>query len=77
MVFADAWPGKYSEIAEVLALVKIGGFYVIDDMSTQPNWPNGHQQKVDTLIAYLEERTDFNLTKINWSTGIIIAVRTK
>ena len=28
LVFADAWPGKYSEITEVLDLIKIGGFYV-------------------------------------------------
>ncbi|MEM6698767.1 MAG: class I SAM-dependent methyltransferase, partial [Bacteroidota bacterium] len=27
LVFADAWPGKYSEIELVLDLVKVGGFY--------------------------------------------------
>ncbi len=77
LIFADAWPGKYSEIEEVLKLIEVGGFYIIDDMNSQSNWPNGHQQNVDTLITYLEERDDFSLTKINWSTGIIIAVRTK
>jgi len=75
LIFADAWPGKYSEIEEILELVKVGGFYVIDDMSTQPNWPDGHQENVDRLIAYLEGRNDFNLTKMNWSTGIIIATK--
>ncbi|AEE53446.1 O-methyltransferase [Haliscomenobacter hydrossis] len=75
LIFADAWPGKYSEIEEILALVKVGGFYVIDDMSAQPNWPAGHQDKVDGLIAYLEQREDFNLTKMNWSTGVIIATK--
>ncbi|TPN82829.1 O-methyltransferase [Aquimarina algicola] len=75
LIFADAWPGKYSEIVEVLELVKVGGFYIIDDMSTQPNWPDGHQENVDTLIKYLESREDFNLTKINWSTGILIATK--
>ena len=73
LVFADAWPGKYSEIEEILDLLKIGGLYIIDDMKTQPNWPDGHQENVDTLIQYLEGRKDFNLTKMNWSTGIIIA----
>jgi len=75
LIFADAWPGKYSEISEVLELVKIGGFYIIDDMLSQPNWPNGHQKNVDELIEYLESREDFNLTKMNWSTGIIIATK--
>lgn len=75
LVFADAWPGKYSEIEEVLNLIKLGGFYVIDDMKAQPNWPEGHQDHVDKLITYLENRKDFSLTKMDWSTGIIIMVR--
>ena len=75
LVFADAWPGKYSEIAEVLNLIKVGGFYVIDDMKAQPNWPEGHDENVDRLVSYLENRGDFNLTKMDWSTGLIIAVR--
>ncbi len=75
LIFADAWPGKYSEIEEVLDLVQLGGFYVIDDMKAQPNWPTGHDKNVDSLVAYLENRTDFNLTKMNWSTGLLIAVR--
>ena len=70
-------PGKYSQIKEVLDLVKVGGFYVIDDMNAQPNWPEGHQTNVDGLIHYLENRDDFTLTKLNWSTGLIIAVRNK
>ena len=77
MIFADAWPGKYSEIDEIIDLVKVGGMYIIDDMLSQPNWPEGHQQKVDGLIEYLETRDDLNLTKMNWSTGIIIAAKIK
>ncbi|GAA3512045.1 hypothetical protein GCM10022393_27220 [Aquimarina addita] len=76
-IFADAWPGKYSEIEEILNLVKTGGFYVIDDMNIQPNWPERHQHLVHRLIDYLEERNDFSVTKMEWSTGLIIAVKTK
>lgn len=75
LVFADAWPGKYSETNDILKLIKPGGFYVIDDMTAQPNWPEGHTDKVDWLVNYLEEREDFVLTKMNWSTGVIVAVR--
>ena len=75
LIFADAWPGKYSEINEVLDLLKVGGIYVIDDMLAQANWPNDHQKNVDNLIEYLESRDDLNLTKMNWSTGIIIATK--
>ncbi len=75
LIFADAWPGKYSDIEKTLDLVKVGGFYIIDDMKTQPNWPEGHQNNVDQLITYLENREDFSVTKMNWSTGVIMAVR--
>ncbi len=75
LIFADAWPGKYSEITETLEMIAVGGFYIIDDMTPQPNWPEGHQEHVDSLVVYLEERDDFTLTKLNWSTGVLIAVR--
>ena len=75
LIFADAWPGKYSLLDETLELVKVGGIYIIDDMLAQSNWPEGHQEKVDWLVAYLEKRKDFNITKICWSTGLIIASR--
>ncbi len=75
LIFADAWPGKYSEIDEVIELLKVGGFYVIDDMTVQSNWPDGHDKNVNRLVAYLEDRKDINLTKMNWSTGLVLAVK--
>ena len=75
LIFADAWPGKYNELEEVLAMLNKGAFYVIDDMLPQPNWPEGHDQKAIKLIATLEKRNDLALTKMNWSTGVIIATK--
>lgn len=77
LIFADAWPGKYSELDETLDLLKIGGLYIIDDMLPQENWPAGHQEKAQNLVAYLERRTDLHLSKMNWSTGVIIATKFK
>lgn len=77
LIFADAWPGKYGMLDEVLELVKIGGIYVIDDMNEQPNWPVGHEQKVHKLVASLEERDDFCMTKMDWSTGVILMTKLK
>jgi len=75
LIFADAMPGKYDLFEETIALVKIGGFYIIDDMLPQPNWPAGHAERVSDFINILESRKDLFLTKMNWSTGIIIAVK--
>ena len=75
LVFADAMPGKYDLFEETIQLLKSGGFYVIDDMRPQPNWPEGHGERVKDFIAKLESRMDLEITKMNWSTGIIIAVK--
>jgi predicted O-methyltransferase YrrM len=71
-IFADAMPGKYDLFNETIGLLKNGGLYIIDDMLPQPNWPLGHDKKAADFINMLEERTDLLLTKLNWSTGIII-----
>lgn len=75
LIFADAWPGKYSHLDEVFALLKMGGIYVIDDMDEQPNWPDGHAEKAASLVEMLEQRDDFHLTKMNWSTGVILMTK--
>ena len=75
LIFADAWPGKYDLLDETLGMLKSGGFYVIDDMNPQSNWPDGHADKATALITELENRKDITLTKMDWSTGVIVAVK--
>ncbi len=74
-IFADAMPGKYDLFEETISLLNVGGLYIIDDMLPQPNWPQGHDQKVADLISMQESREDLKLTKLNWSTGIIIITK--
>jgi len=74
-IFADTWHGKYLMIEQALAMLKKGGWYIIDDMLPQPNWPDGHAEKAVNLEKYLDTREDLLLTKMQWATGIIIAVK--
>ena len=74
-VFADTWQGKYLLLDEVLEMINKGGFYIVDDMLSQPNWPEGHEEKAINFVKYLESRNDFIVTKQHWATGIIIAVK--
>lgn len=74
-IFADTWHGKYLMLDPVLAMLKNGGLYIIDDMLPQANWPEGHHEKVSNLIGVLEHRRDLTLTKQVWATGIIVAVK--
>ncbi len=75
LIFADTWPGKYTHLDEALNLLKPGGIYLIDDMLPQPNWPADHPPKVEKLIETLEKRHDLRLTIMQWSTGLILAVK--
>jgi predicted O-methyltransferase YrrM len=75
LIFADAMPGKYELFEEAIALLKRGGFYVVDDMIQQSNWPDGHAEKVEIFIDEMENNKNITLTKLNWSTGIIIATK--
>jgi len=75
LIFADAWPGKYANLDATLRSLSTGGLYVVDDMLPQPNWPSGHGDNVDKLVANLESRDDLHIVKIAWSTGILIATK--
>ena len=75
LIFADAWPGKYEGLDEALALLRPGGLYVVDDMSPQPNWPIGHQPRVDALAARLKSHPDLTTVALGWASGLVIAAR--
>jgi predicted O-methyltransferase YrrM len=75
VIYADAWPGKFTHLDETLALLRPGGFYVIDDLLPQPNWPEGHAPKVPALVADLERRSEFASVKLAWASGLMIVVR--
>jgi predicted O-methyltransferase YrrM len=75
LVFADAIPGKYEALDEALAIVKPGGYYVIDDMLPQPNWPEGHGEKAQALLDRLASDPRFVMLPLVWSTGVVLLVR--
>jgi predicted O-methyltransferase YrrM len=74
-IFADAMPGKYESLDQALSLVKPGGFYIIDDMLPQPNWPEDHNAKATALVERLSRESDFMVAPLSCSTGIILLVR--
>ena len=77
LIYADAWPGKFSHLDLALSLLHAGGIYFIDDLLPQPNWPEGHAPRVPALIADLESRDGFIATKLAWASGLLLLVRTR
>ena len=76
LIYADAWPGKFSHLDEALALLRPGGIYVIDDLLPQPNWPEGHAPKVPALIDAIERHREFVTVRLAWASGMMLVVRT-
>ncbi|MEM8506464.1 MAG: class I SAM-dependent methyltransferase [Bacteroidota bacterium] len=75
LIFADTWAGKYTHLDDVLMRIKPGGFYVVDDMHKQPNWPEGHEEKVKALYNTLEHMSTMQLVRLDWATGLVVAVK--
>jgi predicted O-methyltransferase YrrM len=75
LIFADTWPGKYRLLDLTLELLKPGGFYIVDDLLPQPNWPPNHGDNVKRLLAELQQRKNLSLVTLEWSSGILIAVK--
>jgi predicted O-methyltransferase YrrM len=76
LIYADAWPGKFTHLDEALSLLRVGGIYFIDDLAPRPNWPEGHAPKVPALIESLEHRPNLRTVKLDWATGLMIVIRT-
>ena len=75
LIFADTWPGKYRLLDLTLGLLKPGGIYMVDDLLPQPNWPPNHGASVEQLVEELQNRVDLWITQVDWSTGLLIAVK--
>ena len=75
LIYADAWPGKFTQLDEALALLRPGGMYVVDDLLPRPNWPDGHARRVPALIDTIERRDEFITVKLAWASGVMVVVR--
>lgn len=75
LVFADAMAGKYEGLNECLRVVRPGGFYIIDDMLPQANWPVGHAEKVPALLRQLAGQKSLAIGPLAWASGVVVAVK--
>jgi predicted O-methyltransferase YrrM len=75
LVFADAWPGKFSHLELALGLLIEGGIYVIDDLLPQQSWPEGHAPRVPALMREIESMPGFVTLRMAWASGLMLVVR--
>jgi predicted O-methyltransferase YrrM len=75
LIYADAWPGKFTHLDLALARLSAGGIYFIDDLLPRANWPDGHGVKVDALVAELEGKAGYRTARLAWSSGLMLVVK--
>ena len=75
LIFADTWPGKFDHLEDALSLLRPGGIYVSDDLLPQSSWPEGHAAKIPQFLRALEQRPDLHITRLSWSTGLVLATK--
>ena len=62
-------------LEDALSLLRPGGIYVGDDLLPQPSWPDGHAPKIPQFLNALEQRPDLHITRLTWSTGLVLATK--
>jgi predicted O-methyltransferase YrrM len=75
LIFADTWIGKMEMMGEAIALLKAGGFYIVDDLQPVPGWGPDLPTVMPKVVAKLEECRDLRIVKLDWSTGLIVGVK--
>ena len=75
LVFADAMVGKYEGLDDCLRVVRPGGFYIIDDMLPQTNWPVGHAENVTVLLRQLASKAALTMVPLAWASGVVVAAK--
>ncbi|MFF8616919.1 O-methyltransferase [Streptomyces sp. NPDC015350] len=73
--YVDCRPGKYVRLPDLLALLKPGALYVVDDMLPQATWPDDHQPRVEDFLERLPEVPNCRATPMNWASGLVVAAR--
>jgi hypothetical protein len=48
---------------------------MVDDLLPQPNWPEGHQKKVNDFLTFMKSQPQFITTQLTLSTGVLLAVK--
>jgi len=75
LIFADGGAGKHVLLDETLALLRPAGIYICDDMKPHPMWPPEHAVKIPPLMEALAARQDFRRIYIDWSSGVVVMVK--
>lgn len=71
----DCRPGKFLRIADLLALLKPGGLYIVDDLLPQDTWTADHPERVNGFLAHLPDTPNLLAAPLRWASGLMVGAR--
>jgi predicted O-methyltransferase YrrM len=74
LIYADCPFGKHHDVETVLDALAPGGIWVADDMLPHTYTPEREPMQ-RALPEVLSRRPDLHVTKLSWSTGILLATK--
>ncbi|WP_051842143.1 hypothetical protein [Streptomyces sp. NRRL F-5193] len=75
LAYVDCRPGKYLRLPDLLALLKPGAQYVVDEMLPPATWPEAHQPRVDGFLERLPDAPNWLATRMRWASRPVVAAR--
>ena len=75
LIYADAWPGKFSHLDETLSLLRPGGMYVIDDLTSATELASG--PRAESAGTHRRNRATRRVlhVRLAWASGLMLVVR--
>jgi demethylmenaquinone methyltransferase/2-methoxy-6-polyprenyl-1,4-benzoquinol methylase len=75
LVFADAQGGKWEGLDRTIAVLRVGGALVVDDMRPQPGWTDGQRSKQEMVRRTLLGHPDLDAIELDVGSGVILCTR--
>jgi predicted O-methyltransferase YrrM len=75
LVFADAPGGKWDGLDRSIAALRSHGLLIVDDMTPQPDWTDGHRASQDKVRQALMSAPGLTSTELAVGSGVILSVR--
>jgi demethylmenaquinone methyltransferase/2-methoxy-6-polyprenyl-1,4-benzoquinol methylase len=76
LIFADAPGGKHEGLDLSIAALRPRGLLVVDDMTPQPDWPDGLRAAQDKCRQALVSAPELTCAELAAGSGVILSVKT-
>lgn len=67
--------GDPARITDVLALLKPGGLYIVDDLLPHDTWPAVTPERANDFLARLPDTSNLLATPLRWASVLIVGAR--